>query len=81
MLVTIQHKVPDEDTSEIKHDPRLLFDRRQCLAAFHTPSYEWDSCETGIHGTCCKSTLKLRFSMFLGDPQSLVQTASLVGLH
>ena len=77
MLVTIQHKVPDEDTSAIEHDPRLLFDRRQCFPAFYTPSYEWGSCETGIHGTCCKSALKLRFPAFLGDPQSLGQAACL----
>ena len=55
----MQHKVPDEDTSEIKHDSRLLVDRCRSLAAFHTTPYKRGYCETGIHRTCCKFALKL----------------------
>ena len=75
MLVTIQHKVPDEDTSEIEHDSRFLFDWRQRLAAFYTSSCEWDPCETSIHGTCSESALKLRSPAFLRGSRSLGEMA------
>ena len=56
----MQHKIPDENTSETEHDARLFVDWHCNLATFYTSSNQWDPCETGIRGTCCKSTLKLR---------------------
>jgi len=76
----MQHKVPDEDTSEIKYDSRLLVVRRRSLAALDTSSYKWDSRETGIHGTFHNLTLKLGSplrrvgSAFLGGSRPIGQT-------
>lgn len=57
---TTQHEVPNENASETEHDSCLFVDRCRSLAALYTSSYEWVPCETGIHRTCCKSTLRLR---------------------
>ena len=47
----IQHKVPDEDTPEIEHEPYTL-------TTFYTPSYQRQSCKACIHGACREPMLK-----------------------
>lgn len=81
IIKPIQDKVPDEDASEIKYDSRLLVDRHRHLTTFYASSHEWNFSQTGIHGTRCKSTLKLRSPRhkpspaFLRDPWSMRRTA------